>query len=720
MNFFEKLSKAIENKTLKKIDLELLKKAYDFAEKIYKWQKMQNWDLYISHCIEVSLLFLDLKPDTTIIISTLLYYVTENPDITEEVLKKEFWSEVSKIVFWLKKVWKIEKISGERQISSLRKMFIAMASDLRVVLIKLWNRIQRLKSASNLPKEEQVIMAKESLELYGPISERLGIFSLKTPLEDISFSILEKDLYLKIKSQVSRVKSDFMQKTSDTISWALDLWNIKNFDISWRIKWKYSIYKKMKKKWVDDIYDLYDIFAIRILVDSVEDCYKALWIIHKNWTPLPNRFKDYIATAKANWYRSLHTVIVWVSKDSKGEFRPIEVQIRTKEMHFEAEYWVASHWSYKEWVEPWEANSFVSNLVSLEKEMEDHSEFLNQIQVDALSKRIFALTPNWDIKDLPEWAIAIDFAFSIHSDIWLECTWVQINNKSVSLFTALKNGDTVKVITRKWSKPNPSWLSWVKTNHAKLAIKKWLNDQNLEAIYKDWVILINKCLAKFWKDSLDSNLSILKNFRNGKLNKRERVELVERVWKGSLLPVEAIKHIVVIHRKRVKSSLEKRKKMNELSLKHIAENTDILIEWDISSNAKVVKNCCNPLPWDEIIWYVTRWKYIWIHKISCSFIAWADYLRFLKASWGTDSLEYIATIKVTFEKQDWVLALILNVLDIEGLSFDKINYVQTLNPMRDEIDLSISFKELRIFSSSVEQMKKSKGFIDLKMISLEQ
>lgn len=724
MSYLDKLIGRIEEEKLTNLDLEKIKRAYYFAEKAHEWQNRKNREPYISHLVEVAIILLDLKPDTFTIVSAILHDIIDNTSVTEKDIEREFWYDVWKIVSWLTKVAKVELIWGERQVTALRKMFIAMASDLRVVLIKLADRLHNLKTISFSTKEKQRFIAKETLEIYAPISERLGIFKLKTPLEDISFSILEPDIYSKIETQVFKIKSDFISKVSKKISDVLQLWDFINFEISWRIKWKYSIYKKMTKKWVDDIYDLYDIFAIRIIVNSIEDCYRALWIIHKNWTPLSHRFKDYIATPKPNWYRSLHSVVIWIWKELEDDFRPVEIQIRTKEMHLEAEFWIASHWSYKEWIKLDTLSGFISNLVSLEKDIEDHSEFLNQIQVDALNKRIFVLTPQWDIKDLPEWATPIDFAFSIHGDLWLECVWTQVNNRSVSLFTPLKNWDTVKILTRKWAKPNPSWLPWVKTNQAKTAIKKWLNEQNLDSIFKDWKKMINDCLLKFWREKLDNNFSILKNYNWWKLSKKERVVLIENVWKGILLPIKAIEHIVVETRKTNFDDLYRGKDPELYSKKTSSKGdlmkADILIEWELNKNAKIVDNCCNPWPWDEIIWYVTRWTYIWVHKKFCPFISSADHSRFLKASWSTDPIEYTARAKVVFKKEDWILSWILKLLDIEWLNFDRIEYTNNLSPIEDVVEISVSFRDLNLFSIAVDEIKGFKWVIDFKMISLEQ
>lgn len=717
MDYFEKLSGKIVEKNIKNLDLEKIKNSYIFCEKAYNWKKSSNWKSFIFHSTEVAILLLDLKPDTSTIISVFIYDTMRFANISLADIKNNFWRDIWKITSSLLKVSKVDWISNENQSNYLCKMFIAIASDLRVVLIKLANRLYRLKNIKNFPEKEQKITAKESLEIYAPVAERLGIFSLKTKIEDFSFKILHPKIYSKINSQVVEIEHNFIWKILDKLSLTLDKEGFKNFELSWRTKWKYSIYKKMLKKWVDDIYDLYDILAIRIFVDSIEDCYKLLWVVHKNWKPIPNRFKDYIAIAKDNWYRSLHTVVIWMWEDSENNFRPVEVQIRTKKMHFEAEYWVASHWSYKEWVKPWTSNSFIENIISLESEIENSSEFLNQIQIDSLSERIFVLTPNWEIKNLPIWANPIDFAFSIHRDIWLKCIWAKVNNKNVPLFTSLNNGDTVKIITREWASPSHSRVSSVKTNQAKNCIKKWINDQDNDSIFKNWQALINKSLKKFWKEELDPNLSILKNFRDWKLNKRNRVELVEKVWKWSLLAIETIKHIIVLDKKK-KITPEEREKYEELKRKKEYENIEVLIEWEPNHNVKLLKNCCDPVPWDKIIWYVTRWLHIWIHKKNCPFIFWAKNERFLRASRSIDNVEYLAKVKIIFDKKYLDLELIFHSLNTKDFSIDEIEYKKTSKLDINEVYLSISFQDLNLFSIKSDQIKKIKWIIDFKIISL--
>lgn len=699
MKYLDSLIEKIKILNLeKKIDLKEVEKAYYFAEKAHEWQKRDSWEDYIFHPVEVAKIVLDLKPETETVISAILHDVVEDTIFSIEEIEREFWKTVAEIVSWLTKVSKIDLSWDDRKIESLRKMFIAMAKDLRVVFIKLSDRYHNLSTISSLSRERQERIAKETLDIYVPVAERLGIYKMKTPLEDLCFEILEKDIFLKINEQIWRLWNNFMESSETRISEIIKWKNFKNFEISWRIKWIYSIYKKILSKKTEDISEIYDIFAIRVIVDSIEDCYRILWIIHKYYRPLSHRFKDYIATPKPNWYRSLHTVVIWLWKEFDNEVRPVEIQIRTKEMHFEAEYWVASHWSYKEWLKRDNQSRFIKNLIDLESEIEDNDEFLRNIHIDVLNERIFVLTPSWEIKDLPKWATALDFAFGVHSDIWLRCIWAQVNWKWVALNKLLRNWDTVKINTRNEWKPNPLWLTFVKTARAKSEIKKWLSDQNRDAILEEWIKLLNNAFLKLWKPKLDKNYSILKEFRWKKLNKWEREDLVEKVWRWSISTIDIVKEVIS------SKYLISEKKEDKTEKEKNSKTKWIYFKWWGWSNYKIMETCCNPQEWDEILWYVWRWSSIWVHKKDCSFIKWADYKRFIKWYWEWWPVEYSADLEIEFlwlADNSWD---IFDLFKIRWVSISRIFYEEDLNPKFQKLIIWVYFTNLNNFSILIEKI----------------
>ena len=686
-----------------KIDLKEVEKAYYFAEKAHKWQFRKTWEPYIIHPVEVAKIVLDLKPETETVVSAILHDVVEDTEYTVEDIKTDFWEVVSEIVYWLTKVSKIDLSKVDKKVWSLRKMFIAMAKDLRVVFIKLSDRYHNLKTIGPLSAEKQKRIANETMDIYIPVAERLGIYKMKTPLEDLCFKILQKKEYLDIKEQVWKLWKGFMNKSESKISNVIKWEGFENFEISWRVKWVYSIYKKMIWKKIDEISEIYDIFAIRVIVDSLEDCYRVLWIVHKYYRPLSHRFKDYISIPKPNWYRSLHTVIIWLWKEFDNEVRPVEVQIRTKEMHFEAEYWAASHWSYKEWLKRNEQWRFIKNLVDLEEEIEDNNEFLRNVHIDVLNKRIFVLTPQWDIRDLPKWATALDFAFAIHSDIWLKCVWANINWKWVALSSVLKNWDTVKINTKSTAKPNPMRLSFVKTTRANTEIKKWLSDQNKDLLLDDWIKLLNDCFEKLWRPRLDKNYSVLKEFDWKKITKTKREEIIEKVWKWVVSSIDVMKKILsddnFFTRLNKKSWDEKlKKKVADVKSKWI------YFKWWGWESYKLMETCCNPQEWDEIIWYIGRGASIWVHKKDCPFIKSADYKRFIKWFWEWWPVEYSADLEIHFSNLANDSWKVFKLFDIDWVTINKIVYNEDLNPKFQVLTVWTNFVNLNNFSILIEKI----------------
>lgn len=703
INYLNSLIEKIKKLNLEdEIDLKEVEKAYFFAEKAHKWQFRASWESYIFHPTEVAKIILDLKPETETVVSAILHDVVEDTIFSIEEIEKEFWKEVAEIVSWLTKVSKIDLSWDDRKIESLRKMFIAMAKDLRVVFIKLSDRFHNLKTISSLSKEKQERIAKETLDIYVPVAERLGIYKMKTPLEDLCFKILEWEKYLQIEEQIWKLWDNFMLNSEKRISEIIKWENFKNFEISWRIKWRYSINKKIEVKKERDISEIYDIFAIRVVVDSIEDCYRILWIVHKYYRPLSHRFKDYISTPKPNWYRSLHTVVIWLWKEFDNEIRPVEIQIRTKEMHFEAEYWAASHWSYKEWVKRNDQSRFIKNLIDLEEEIEDNDEFLRNVHIDVLNERIFVLTPKWDIKDLPKWATALDFAFAIHAEVWFKCVWAQINWKWVALNALLKNWDTIKINTKADAKPNPLWLTFVKTTKANTEIKKWLSEQNKDFLLEDWIKLLNKCFEKLWKPKLDKNYSILKEFKWKKLNKTEREELIEKIWRWTISTIEVIKWVLWSESFYIKLK-EKPESKKDVKKENVIWKW-IYFKWWGWENYKIMTTCCDPKEWDEIIWYIWRWSSIWVHKKDCSFVKTADYKRFIKWFWEWWLVEYSADLEIQFlwlADNSWD---IFDLFKIKWVTISSISYEEDLNPNFQKLIIWANFTDLNNFSILIEKV----------------
>jgi GTP pyrophosphokinase len=451
-------------------DTDIVRLAYDFAANAHRGQTRKSGEPYIIHPLAAAQILADMRIDPIIVTATLLHDVPEDTAVTLEDIEKNFGSEIAGLVRGITKLGKLKYRGVERYIENLRKMFVAMAEDVRVMLIKFADRIHNLQTLSSLPPQKQYRVALESLEIYAPIAGRLGMAEMKGQLEDLAFQYVYPKEYLRAKSIMDeklRGKGPYLHMMEERAAHELQAAGIPVASLSGRNKRLYSFYQKLIRK-ENDIAKIYDLVALRIIVPTVADCYASLGILHKLWKPMRGRIKDYISQPKPNGYRSLHTTIF----DDQGEV--IEFQIRTPEMHEEAEYGVAAHWHYDEHGArlPMREVRWVKELAEIQKEMLTKLSDLEELKVDFLQTRIFVFTPKGDVIDLPEDATPVDFAYHIHSDIGDRCTGARVNDKLVSLDTPLRNGDIVDIVVDKNRKrPNEDWLKFVKTHTAKYHIR---------------------------------------------------------------------------------------------------------------------------------------------------------------------------------------------------------------------------------------------------------
>jgi GTP pyrophosphokinase len=467
-----------------KSDLEMLQLAYDFAKNAHGEQKRQTGEPYIQHSLHTAFILTQIKADLNTIIAGLLHDIPEDTAHTIEEIEKDFGKDVAELIRGITKIGKIKYRGVERYVESLRKMFLAMASDLRVIMIKFADRLHNLRTLDALPEEKQKRIAKETLEIYAPIAGLLGVFRLKWQMEDLCFKYLHPEEFKKVeyKFEVEKKveRNRYIQKVKNILSKKLKEEKIEH-TISGRFKHLYSIYQKMQAK--DRKFDeIYDVFALRIIVDNISDCYKALGIIHSLWKPKPERFKDYIALPKPNGYRSIHTTVY--ALDGKAT----EFQIRTKEMNEEAHYGIAAHWYYKQHSHSKVREKqprWVKEIMDLQANIKDSGDFINQVKLDVFKDRIFVFSPKGDVYDLPEDATPVDFAFAVHTDIGNKCVSALINNKMAPLDAKLKSGDSVEIIIDKNRKsPNHDWIKFVKTQKARNKIKQYSKLSALETLKK--------------------------------------------------------------------------------------------------------------------------------------------------------------------------------------------------------------------------------------------
>ncbi len=465
------------------VDLDLIRKAYEFAKKSHEGQSRKSGEPYFVHVFETGKTLAKLNMDPGTIVAGLLHDTIEDTGVSEETIKNEFGEEVLFLVEGVTKLGKLKYQGTDRHVESLRKFFIAMAHDVRVVMIKLADRLHNVKTLEFVPKEKQKRIALETLEIHARLADRLGMGQLKTELEDYSFPYAYPEAYEEVKKMLEEKKyadGSYIQKTAEELEFALLEEGVKDAKVDRRVKHLYSLWLKLKR-YDMDIEKIYDIIALRVIVSSLEDCYRALGIIHRLWKPLPGRIKDYIAVPKPNGYRSLHTTIF------TGDGGTVEIQIRTEDMHKEAEYGVASHIMYKEIGKGThhtkeeaikKKTSWTQELIEWQKEVKETGEFFKHLQMDFFENRVFVFTPKGDVIDLPEESSPIDFAYAIHTDIGNHTAGAKVNGRLVSLDTKLKRGDIVEITTKESAHPNRKWLDYVKTTMARKRIASYLEQTN--------------------------------------------------------------------------------------------------------------------------------------------------------------------------------------------------------------------------------------------------
>ncbi len=554
-------------------------------------------------------------------------------------------------------------------------MFVAMAEDLRVVFIKLADRMHNMQTLKFHPKpEKRERIALETLNIYAPIADRLWLYHIKNSLEEECFKILEWDDYKKIVWELSELKWSmdiFSKHAKKEIKELLDENNIKNYEVDYRIKSIYSIYKKMTKKNLDSIKSLYDLFGIRVIVDDETTCYRVLWIIHKLWTPLPNRFKDYIALPKPNWYKSLHTTVIWLLKDYRKQ--PTEIQIKTYEMKEFSDIWVAAHFEYKEkWSKVAKDIDWVKELKELTSDLENN-DFVNSLKIDVFKDRIFVFTPNWELINLPVWSTPIDFAYYVHSDLWDKISIAKINWEVRTLDKDLHNWDIIEIVTDKNKKPNPFWLSFVKTAKAKNRIKSFLKKENKDLYRERWKDILSKYLDKTWIFTLDKDLSVLKILESREFKIEERWNILEQIWNFSTTPASIFKKI--LKAKKVVLDEPKKQKENNNNIQwSIKENKKIIIGWEDDLDY-ILWECCNKQIPKRIVAHINRdWK-ITIHKRNCEVIAEVNKDRLLSAylSWKEDESLHVSLTFTVLNKK-WILKIISDIIYVMDINIEEINF----------------------------------------------
>ncbi len=674
-------------------DISMIEKAYRLAYDMHREQKRKSGEPYIIHPLCVAITLAELELDKETIVAGILHDVVEDTDYTMEDVAREFSEEIALLVDGVTKLTQLnydaDKI--ELQAENLRKMFLAMAKDIRVIMIKLADRLHNQRTMQFQTPEKQKEKSRETMDIYAPLAQRLGISKIKIELDDLSLKYLEPEIYKDLAEKIALRKSDreaFVSGIIDAVAEKISDYGI-DAQIDGRIKHFFSIYKKMKNqnKTLDQIYDL---FAVRVLVEDVKDCYAVLGILHEMYIPIPGRFKDYIAMPKPNMYQSLHTTLIGPNGT------PFEIQIRTYEMHKTAEYGIAAHWKYKEAqngvkssANEEEKLAWLRQILEWQRDMSDSKEFLSGLKndLDLFSDSVYCFTPSGDVKNLPAGSTPVDFAYAIHSAVGNKMVGARVNGKLVTIDYVLQNGDRVEIITSQNSKgPSRDWLNVVKSTQAKNKINQWFKSELKEdSILHGKNLLTAYCKTKGIKQSDISKPEFLEVCMR-KYGFRDWDSVLAAVGRGALKEGQVVNRLLEEFNKKQKKEMTDEKLMESLQEVHekklpisVKAKSGIMVQ-GIDDVAVHFSKCCSPVPGDEIIGYVTRGRGVSIHRTDCINVINApdeDSIRFIPAEWNRleDKREdlYFAEINVFANNRSGVLLDITRVLTENKVDISTIN-----------------------------------------------
>lgn len=688
---------------------ERLYNTYVFARDAHGEQRRKSGEPYITHPLEAAKLLLTLGPDIVSVQSCILHDVIEDTPRTHEDIHKEFGEDVAHICEWLSKLSAIKYRGEERTIESLRKMLIAMVDDLRVIIVKLADRLHNMQTLEFHPdpkKRERI--ALETLNIYAPIADRLGIFNFKEMLETECFRILHPDEYIKILRELAELKEEqefFLTEARKMIENVIENKSL-ILDISYRIKSPYSIYRKLSRKEYSYSHarDLYDLFAIRIITKNIPNCYEILWVLHNVFVPMPKRFKDYIALPKENWYQSLHTTVVGLFGNVRSQ--PTEIQIRTESMHRQAEIWVAAHFEYSESGRSGKSRDsyWVETIKNIALSGDESGVFMNEMKVNVFADQIFVFTPKWDIVTLPKWATPVDFAYSIHSNLGNQLTMAKVNGQVVPLDYQLHNGESVQVITDIHKKPKPIWLSFVKTPKAREYIRQFINREEREYFVEKWRAILAAYLQKNYDYSLDKELSILRNIDGNELDTKKKEDALVQLGNLSRKPSSILR---AIHDEIIESELGKKKselhepktpKSKKIE-KQSHEEVSVIIGRERDIPYKFAQ-CCAPTHADrKIVWAIGQWI-VTIHRYDCENISKIGIDRRIPVRWSNEPEDTKITfvMECDFRDKKWLLLDITKILYNAGVNIKSVSSSDLGNgTVRDRFTLEIDDEDYYIY-----------------------
>ena len=707
------IDKVANYKDISENELDLIKKAYIYSAKVHAGQKRVSGEPYLSHPLEVSAILADLKLDISTITTGLLHDTVEDTLATIEEIENLFGEDIAFLVDGTTKISQIEYVSKlESQAESFRKFILATAKDIRVVLIKLADRLHNMRTLKYLPEERRMRISQETMDIYAPLAHRLGINWINTELEDLAFQFSNPKDYRKVTKLVSSKKKEwrsYLNEVKNTITTRLSELNI-DAEVTGRFKHNYGIYRKMKNQ-SKDFEKVYDILAFRVLTKNENECYQTLGAVHTIWKPIPGRFKDYIALPKTNGYQSLHTTVL----GPLGE--QVEIQIRTKDMHEFAEYGVAAHWNYKE---PngngngnYEMYSMLRKLVE-HKDIEDPAEFLDAIKGELISNLVYVFTPDGDLIELQQGATPVDFAYAVHSDIGDHCSRAIVNRTLVSLDYKLKTGDTVEITTNKDQTPNRDWLSFVVTSKAKTKIRSWLRTlENRKAEE------IGKSISerKLRDKGINPN-DLIKKAKLNEILENFNVDSLEDFYRAVGFGNISINELIKFLQPETELLTADKASRIDKIIKNIQKNElkDAVIVKGINDIMTRFAKCCSPLPGESISGFITRGRGITIHKNDCPHLLEVDPQRKIEVEWDNKFNEQMpAKISVECLDKPGILSRLTKTIsssDVNILRVEMDGY--EVDKAKGVFDLTVD--NVNQLSDVIRSLKKVKGVLQVDRI----
>lgn len=703
-------------------DLDLIRKAYVFSAKVHQGQLRRSGEPYLTHPLEVANILAKMRLDAPSIATGLLHDTVEDTLATIPEIEQLFGAHIARLVDAVTKLSKINFTSSEqRQAENFRKMFMAMAEDIRVILVKLADRLHNMTTLHFLPEEKQIRIAQETLDIYAPIAGRLGMQEIRIQLENLCLKFLKPDVWTNLSDKVEQLEKKsgrFIEEVREGLSKKMEEYGIRS-EIQARIKHIFSIYRKMEEQNIE-FEQIYDLIAFRVIVVSIPQCYETLGLVHSLWKPVPGRFKDYIGMPKINNYQSLHTTVIG-PRGQRAEF-----QIRTKEMHEISEWGIASHWRYKEGGEIDMKDElrfrWIRQFMEWQKELSDPAEYLDTVKLDLFTTEVYVFTPKGDIRELPAGSTPIDFAYAIHTEVGHKCVGARVNGKIVPLRYRLKSGDTVEIITQEGHRPSKDWLKIVQTSRSKARIRQYIREEQRDRA--------ESLGHEFFEKELDrygvSESKILKGEAFEKFMAEKGIKGQEHFFAllgyGKLSVHQILSFL--LPKEKLKVSEERgqvEEKRNESALTRIFKKAFDRSKGIIRVNGYddilvSLGKCCNPIPGDSIIGFITRGRGVTIHSTHCSKVLASDQVRRVEASWNIKSDTPISTkIRVICVDKPGLLADISKSISGEGVNISQAS-CRSIGDQKSMNTFELGIKNLKHLHHVMKSLEKVKGVISVERV----